>query len=383
MKRVAFALVLAAVVAAPAEAIPAFARKHHLTCMACHDPIPRLTAFGEHFAANGFALSDDDTTGMTTLGDPLLLLNTTLPIAVRFDAYARYVSGQGGYTDFATPWVAKLLTGGQVSRSVSYYVYFLLAERGETGPVEDAWLMFREPLGVPADLTVGQFQVVDPLWKREARITLEDYAILSERVGDGAARLTYDRGIIVGAAPFAGTALFGEVVNGNGIGAAEDGQFDGDAPKTFALMGTQAIGPLTVGLLSYYGQQRLIPDGETDAVTNTTRMIGPMARLSAGPVDLGAQYVYRDDTDPTFTGTDDLTITRGGFAEALWWPQGRGGRLLVTGLYNLIQRPGDDYQTATANLSWLAARNLRLAAEGTWDIEMEQAHISLGFVTAF
>jgi len=44
MKRLALTLLAAAAFAAPADAIPAFARKYHLTCMTCHDPIPRLTA---------------------------------------------------------------------------------------------------------------------------------------------------------------------------------------------------------------------------------------------------------------------------------------------------------------------------------------------------
>ena len=37
-----------------ADAIPAFARKYRTTCATCHAPIPRLNAFGEQFAANGF-----------------------------------------------------------------------------------------------------------------------------------------------------------------------------------------------------------------------------------------------------------------------------------------------------------------------------------------
>lgn len=36
------------------SAIPAFARKYGASCSLCHAPFPRLTAFGERFAANGF-----------------------------------------------------------------------------------------------------------------------------------------------------------------------------------------------------------------------------------------------------------------------------------------------------------------------------------------
>jgi hypothetical protein len=31
----------------PAEAIPAFARKYRVSCALCHQPFPRLNAFGE------------------------------------------------------------------------------------------------------------------------------------------------------------------------------------------------------------------------------------------------------------------------------------------------------------------------------------------------
>ena len=37
--------------------MPAFARRYHVSCSLCHDPIPLLTRFGETFAANGFELA--------------------------------------------------------------------------------------------------------------------------------------------------------------------------------------------------------------------------------------------------------------------------------------------------------------------------------------
>ncbi len=380
MKRMGLTLLVAAVLAAPADAIPAFARRHNLTCMTCHDPIPRLNAFGERFAAQGFMLMEGDTTGMTSLGDPLLMMNTSFPIAFRFDAYARYVSGTGGQTDFQTPWTVKLLSGGQVARNISYYVYLMMAEDGTMGALEDAWVAFRQPLGVPADVTVGQFQLIDPLWKREARITLDDYAVLRQHIGSSPSNLTYDRGIMVSAAPWESTGLFAQLVNGNGIGAATaSGSFDNDASKAGVLIATQAVGPMTLGLLGYYGRQSLT------GVRNTTRMVGPMAKVDRGNVALGVQYVYRDDSDAEFDAAGSLTTTHGGFAEVSWWPQGRGNRLLFTGLYNRVESgdPLAHVETATLNASWLAARNMRLAAEGTWDFLADRAGIALGVVTAF
>lgn len=385
MRRFALALLALALGAAQVHAIPAFARKYNLTCMTCHDPMPRLNSFGERFAAQGFVLADGDTTGMTSLGDPLLMLNTTFPVAVRFDAYARYVSGTGARTDFQTPWTVKLLSGGQVANNMSYYIYLMMAEDGTMGALEDAWVAFSEPLGMPADVTMGQFQIIDPLWKREARITLEDYAVLRQRIGSSPSNLTYDRGIMFSAAPASSTSIFAELVNGNGIGAAgANGSFDNDAPKAGVLIATQAVGPLQLGLLTYYGRQEFTPTGlPTEA--NTTRMIGPMVKVERGNFAAGAQFVYRDDSDADFDGVGGSYETRGGFAEVSWWPHGRGTRLLFTGLYNRVE--SDDVlahtDAATLNASWLAARNVRLAAEGTWDFLGDRAAIALGVVTAF
>ncbi len=40
--------------AAPARAIPAFARKYGTSCLTCHTIYPKLTPFGEAFRRNGY-----------------------------------------------------------------------------------------------------------------------------------------------------------------------------------------------------------------------------------------------------------------------------------------------------------------------------------------
>ena len=374
---------LAFAVTTPANAIPAFARRYNLTCMTCHDPIPTLSTFGEQFLARGYRLADDDTTGATTLGDPLLWLQQSLPLAIRMDAYLRSYGGQTVRTDLATPMVAKLLSGGALAPSISYYIYLLLAEDGLTGPIEDAWLMFRRPLGLPVNVTAGQFQIADPVWKRELRLTIENYQILSQTIGDGAANLSYDRGVMVDFEPTANTNVSLQLVNGNGIGEAIDGAFDGDAPKTGAAWVLQRVGPLRVGGVGYFGTQRLGLDGSFRR--NRTWMTGPALQLERGPFQLNAQYVWRYDSDPTFDNAFPKARTNGGFIEALWWPNGRGGRVTATGLYNRVESDADqaNYETATLNLSWLARRNVRLAGEVTWDFIRDHPRAALGFVTAF
>jgi hypothetical protein len=48
------ALALGLSLAAPAAAIPAFARKYTTSCLTCHTVYPKLTPFGEAFRANGY-----------------------------------------------------------------------------------------------------------------------------------------------------------------------------------------------------------------------------------------------------------------------------------------------------------------------------------------
>jgi len=68
-----------------AEAMPVFARKYSMSCVACHSAFPRLNQFGEHFAANNMRLPNwRDNTVQT--GDDRLALPASAPLAIRAQA---------------------------------------------------------------------------------------------------------------------------------------------------------------------------------------------------------------------------------------------------------------------------------------------------------
>src|SRR5512147_3259826 len=196
-------LAAAAALLAPdrAGAIPAFARKYRASCSTCHSPFPRLKPYGEEFAGRGFRLEDPaQEPSRTTLdtGDDLLQLPRDLPLAVRFDIYGAW-----------------------------YYVYFII-ESGEVVGLEDAWVQWTRMFGLPLGLFAGQFQVCDPIFKRELRLMRLDYQILKVRVGASAANLTYDRGLGV-SWDGPGFEVVAQVVNGNGIPPlGGGGTFDSD-----------------------------------------------------------------------------------------------------------------------------------------------------------
>jgi hypothetical protein len=396
----------------PARAIPAFARKYRVSCMQCHAPVPRLNAFGEAFAANGFEFAvgepPRDTVGT---GDALLRLQNDLPLAIRYDAYIRaqnQPSGGQNAIDLQTPWVIKLLSGGQVSDKVSYYMYFLLSERGEVAGLEDAYVQFTDVMESGVSLIVGQFQVSDPLFKRELRLEYEDYQPYRVRVGMAAADLTYDRGIMALWSPRRGTDVAVELVSGRGLNeASAERQFDADDAKSTLVRISQDVGSLRVGAFAYRGYE------SGGGARNTITMWGPDATIPLGSFgEINASYVRRTDRDPFFstcsvanpcpgnaTQPFGTTVTSG-FAEAIFWPQGATGRLFFTALYNRVDadrpvvslRLGEQdqgvgylsqYNTTAAGMHFLYKRNIRFMGELGWDVEREQARFVLGSVVAF
>jgi hypothetical protein len=397
---------------AEAKNIPAFARKYRVSCSLCHAPAPRLNAFGETFAGNGFEFAPGEP-GRDTIatGDPLLRLQRELPLAVRFDAYLRAQNdpapGQNSI-DFQTPWVIKLLSGGQVANKVSYYMYFLLSERGEVAGLEDAYLQFTDVAGSGVSVIVGQFQVSDPLFKRELRLQYEDYQPYRVRVGMTAADLTYDRGAMALFSPWTGADMSVQLVAGRGLNTASGNrQYDPDDAKSTAFRLSQDVGPVRLGAFAYRGFER------ENGVRNTITIWGPDATVPIGSVgEVNLQYLRRTDRDPYF-GTcsvitpcaDGVTVPFGttvdaGFAEVILWPQGPTGRIFLTGLFNLVdtERPvvslrltesgGQaidvaQYRTASAGLHYLYRRNVRLMGEVGWDLEVEQARFILGSMVAF
>ena len=388
-------LFAAAATSASASEIPVFARRYRVSCSLCHTAVPKLSAFGEQFAGNGFRMASEEPPRDTIdTGDDLLRLYRDLPLAIRLDAYANAYANGHLKTDWQTPLNLKVMSGGPISSKISYYFYFLLFERGEIGGVEDAFVYFDDIANVPVDAAVGQFQVSDAMFKRELRLEYQDYAIYRARVGALPTDLTYDRGVTV-AADFAGFTLTGTLVNGNGKDPADESlHFDNDYLKNaFGHLSRDVLPFLRLGAMGYYAPQRAtLEDGSE--VQNQTWMLGGDATVTLGSVEINAQYIHREDDTPTFTLSEPKAITNGGFGEVILHPA--GARWYVLGMYNYIDtnRPLLDvrlggpagltrYQAATAGVGYLLRRNFRIMAEGTWDVELKESRWTLGLTTAF
>lgn len=393
----AVALAMAAAALLPpgeADAIPAFARKYRFSCSTCHAPFPRLKPNGEEFAARGFRLPPGEEPARTTFdtGDPLLDLPRDFPIAARLEGFAAWHEDGPVNSEFENPWVFKALSGGPISKKVSYYLYYIL-EKNEAENLEDAYLQINTPLGAPFNVIFGQFQVSDPLFKRELRLERSDYEIYRVAVGGSSVDLTYDRGLMVlGTAP-GGLDLVFEVVNGNGI---PKGEFDNDDNKNLALRLSKDLGVLRLGAFAYWGREEALT-----GVTNETTYVGPDLTWRPNESwELNLQYLQREDDDPDFSlalgggpPPRDVT-TRGGFAELHWFPTGPDGRWVASLLYNDIQSDYRyvDYSAQSLTVNYLLARNVRLLTEvgresfddpAFADVDHDFFNFSLGLVAAF
>ena len=264
-------LLLFAILMIPAktEAMPAFARKYNVSCNTCHAAYPRLNEFGEQFIADNYRMPNwKDST--TKTGDDMLALPSSVPLALRTQAYVQgressavdVVSGETDTADndMQAPYLIKLLSSAPLSDHISYYFYAIFAEKGDNGSVivEDAWFSHDDVFGTDISMMLGQFQVSDLMFPRETRMTFQDFMVYRM------AGLTYDRGAVF-SYDFSAVDISLGLVNGNGIEDNKtinspgykrpDHMFDNNSGKSaFGRLGGDIAG-INLGLFGYAGKQ--------------------------------------------------------------------------------------------------------------------------------
>lgn len=273
----------------PASAMPDFARKYSLSCIACHAAFPRLNQFGEQFRKNNMRLPNWMEKTVAT-GDERLALPAYPPLAIRAQAYVQARDGKSidpitgetlsASTDFQSPYLIKLLSSAPLSEHITYYFYGIFAEKGANGEalIEDAWFRHDDIFGTGIGMTLGQFQVSDLMFPRELRLPFQDY--MAYRM----AGITYDRGLLFDRS-FGPVDVGLGLVNGSGITQnlninspgfrRPDKMFDNDSSKTvFGRLGTE-LGPVSAGLFGLAGKQKnaMGPAGTQSGERNTDKRI--------------------------------------------------------------------------------------------------------------
>lgn len=395
-----------------AQAMPGFARRYRMSCQVCHAPFPKLKPFGDEFVANGFKLPEGEpASAAVDTGDDLLTLTRHFPIGMRLDIYGSYDNEEFPRDDLKTPFNLKLISGGPLSDNISYYFYFFFSERGEVAGIEDAYIYFNDLGGSGINLTVGQFAVSDPLLKSELRLTYESYVAFARKPENSSIDLKYDRGLIFDYSFDFGFDAVLLVVNGNGIGPAysENKSLDKDDYKNLMLRLSQDLFDVArIGAFGYYGREEnddpdnpLYPHAGTGVIArqiNTVIYAGIDASLYLGPVEINGVYLYRSDSNPYFNEPNEEEIgSHGVIAEAILIPD-QDGRLAITALYNYFfsdyqPTPGNwplDYESVTANVSYLLRRNIKAMAEYSYIMrdssreDFEWRHrVTLGLVAGF
>jgi hypothetical protein len=367
-------------------AIPAFARKYSTSCKTCHTPFPKLKPYGNEFAANGFVIADKPTPRYNIdTGDSFLSLLREAPIAFRLEGFMTYNNARTRRWDFTSPYLLKFLSGGEITKNISYYFYFFFSEHGEAAGIEDAYVMFNNLFGSNFDFYIGQFQVSDPLFKRELRLTFEDYQIYATEVGESKVTLTYDRGVMLNYSFPTKTDFFVEILNGNGIDPADPfGSFDSDKYKNFAFRLSQEMGDnFRLGGYAYIGKEA------QESIGNSLWMLGADATVSLKPFELNLQYMERRDDNPFFYLEAPAVIkTRGGFAELIYLPKGDDSRWYLVGLFNRVSSDIKelDYTSATFHYGRLLRRNIRATVEFTYVFDSvfnDYGRLAFGLITAF
>jgi hypothetical protein len=390
MKKIIALIVLIIVSASVASAIPAFARKYGYSCEICHAPIPRLKAFGEEFMDNGYRIPDKEPPRATIdTGDPILLLQRELPLAMRFDGFASYEPNAAGVKgDFRTPFVMKILSGGNISDKISYYTYFLMTEESKLVGLEDTYLYFHDLFGLPLSFVFGQYRVSDPIKPSEIRMTFEEYKIFKFTVGDSKIALSYDRGLMAGYGTKFGMDFSLQVVNGNGIDEQEI--FDSDKYKSVVYRVAQSLWKdiIRIGILGYTGREAML-----GGLTNRVTYFGPDIRLRLPKLELMFEFVHRTDSHPfnriefdaTFAPEPQNQKTDAILAEAVFAPQGDKSRMFFTLAFNDIAASLEEvkYRTLTLNICHVLRRNLKWIAEYTHDLVRDNHRLLTGIITAF
>jgi hypothetical protein len=381
MKRFFFFVIAFVALVQAAAAIPAFARKYGYSCEVCHAPIPHLKAFGEQFMDNGYRIPDKEPPRATVdTGDPLLLLQRDLPLAMRFDGFLSYEPNSTIKGDFRSPVAMKILSGGNLSDSISYYTYFLLSEDAKVVGLEDTYLSFRGVFGLPVDLLFGQYRITDPVKPAETRLTFEGYAIYGFRVGDSRINIAYDRGILASTGTNFGTDFILQVINGNGI--EEQDIFDSDKYKSLVYRVAQSFWKdnLRIGVLGYTGKEE-----GAGGRTNSVSYFGPDLRVRLPKAELLLEYVHRTDSNPLFTADAPKVKSDAFLAEAIFSPWGDKGRTFFTFAWNKIDSGWEaaSAHTLTFNVNYVLRRNLKLIAEYTQDLLHSNHRLRTGVTTAF
>ncbi len=394
------ALSLAALVvaAAPARAIPLFARKYHVSCFRCHTVPPVLNDFGRRFQINSYQLPGTDEAQPTWAQEPLSLSFLFYPSLMAAHTSTK-ISGVKTTTSTISlePSGLDLFTAGTVAPHLSY---FLAAPIGQTSPgnfapeIENMSIMFNNLLGPDGDSNLnfrfGRYRLFNTFPNNTSLVESADYLIYDYEPIEPL------QGSLLLAEPQWAASVYGflpQVMDGFRYEAALSNGTEGDInlknTRAVFLMAEQTryVGnaPFRLGAYYYGGKQLL-----ADSTSNTLRRGGVTVEINdpwTKRLDLSSQYLAAFDDN---VGGAHQTM-RGGFVglNVLLVPE----RLFVYGRYDLVKVTTTDERQHqfTAGIRVHPAANVGAYAEVSLlddkvprdDTETKTTTSTLGFMVGF
>lgn len=320
-------------VAADAEAIPAFARKYKLGCNVCHTVYPQLNRFGRDFRDNGFRMPDE-VQELLKKKAPLVASHdpeggggaaqagtdfwSFVPEEIPFSIQAKLhgvVNPKGDVkSDFQLEEL-QLQSGGTFTSRVSYYLHHHLAEEGGPGKLYAGWLRLNNLFGSNwLNVTFGQTELPLSFSPEIERLSSFEYLVYDRQLGANPFNLNRPQlGIQVFGQSERGTKVWAGVANGSGLAVDEATEtFDNNSFKDVYARVGQELGEHFVGGYVYYGRSGA-STATAGNVSNAFVRAGGDVFVNLSRVTISGTALFARDANPL--GTGERRTFFGGFVE--------------------------------------------------------------------
>ncbi len=369
-------LAIASFASKPAEAIPAFARKHNLTCASCHSAMPYLNATGRAYKLAGFRMPDEDGTvdpdsqGNRKISDELVL-EKYFPISARIKGYI-FDKVKGEDTKIRPAHEIELLMRGAVFKDMSFTAEVEGEDENDFSLEGSASFgyhpsrMFNVLIGFGSALRADPYNTLT----NGHRLTVSNKVALTEGFGSG---LMLGKGAQY-------VSLYGQTGGFyySGTLSAGNGNPEGERPRDIILRGAYDVNKnISFGVLGLVGNRQL--DDASGENLDVVRLGGDFNLAFSDFNVLGLFLVNKDSV-----GSVDETNNTG-YVEAFYTVK-QGSRPFIMPLMRydwFTQNDGEDKTgMITANLSAYVHENVRLGIEYSAEITVPGAREKENRVTA-
>ncbi|MEI6501625.1 MAG: hypothetical protein WCP21_11455, partial [Armatimonadota bacterium] len=354
------------VAAAPAGAVPVFARKYGFSCTMCHSSYPRLNDFGQRYRNNGYQLPGREDDEKTVLEGPM-------PFAARTSAgYTsdrfKNTAGAENTNQFELGGL-DLLSAGLIKQNIGYFMIYvpeISGSRGvapQTGSLEMANVVFSHLTSLNLNARVGRFEGAWLPFSAKRNLTFSPYEVYALGGPGGLALDETQTGVELSGATGYGLRYAAGWVDGSTTNHTSDSPSDFyvRAAKVFGAGEGQTAGH-RVGVFGYFGQARPTDTTLPDTGRHSLNRCGFDGTLNLRQWSVDLQYLRGTDDAALTGGTADYDFS-GGFLQATYLPSTKLVALARYDCLNTPDGPGADVKRWTIAGRYYFADNIALHTE--------------------